>query len=487
MRDLIAFLSSIRWQDIVDVLLNSYILFRLYVLFRGTNVIRVVAGIALLWIFQRIAVAVGLIVTSWAMQGIIAGAALIIVIVFRNEIRNVLQAKNLRALLWGFAQQSVRTPIDGIVEGVYELARSSTGALIVLPGKDALDDLVQGGVAWQGLVSKDMLLSVFYNGNPVHDGAVLIEGDRVVRVGCILPLSQRDDLPQSYGTRHRAAAGLSEQSDALVIVVSEERGEVVVARNGTIVPIDDNLSLVHCLHEHLGDGRDDLPAVSSRKRREMIMAAALCFLCMAGVWFSFARGMETLTSIEVPLEYLKSESQMQILSTSANTVRLYLSGSTTLLSSLRPDQVRAKLDLGSATNGENTFRIAGDNIVIPPGVRLNRIEPSEIKVVLDTPVTKVVPIQVDWIGRLPAGLRLERASLTPAQVTVSGPTKVLESIATIYSRNVQLDKLEKSGQITVKLVLEPSALKMANGASDEVLVRYTIAKRDEGGLSSGVQ
>ena len=104
-------------------------------LFRGTNVIRVLVGIALLWIFQRMAVALGLIVTSWAMQGIIAGAALIIVIVFRNEIRNVLQAKNLRALLWDFPQKAVRTPIDSIVEGVYELARTRTGALIVIPAK----------------------------------------------------------------------------------------------------------------------------------------------------------------------------------------------------------------------------------------------------------------------------------------------------------------------------------------------------------------
>ena len=105
---LISFLSTIRWQDIVDVVLNSYILFRLYVLFRGTNVIRVIAGIALLWIFQRLAAGMGLIVTSWAMQGIIAGAALIIIIVFRNEIRNVLQAKNIRAILWGFPDKSAR-------------------------------------------------------------------------------------------------------------------------------------------------------------------------------------------------------------------------------------------------------------------------------------------------------------------------------------------------------------------------------------------
>ena len=144
--------------------------------------------------------------------------------------------------------------------------------------------------------------------------------------------------------------------------------------------------------------------------------------------------------------------------------------------------------MGNATNGENTFRIAGDNIVIPPGVRLNSIEPSEVKVVLDTPVTKMGPNPGGLgVGRMPPGLILERVSLTPAQAAVSGPTKALESISTVYSRNVQLDKLEKSGQMTVKLVLEPSSLKMASGFTDEVMVRYTIGKRDEGGLSSGVQ
>ena len=94
-----SFIATIRWQDVVDILLNSYILFRLYVLFRGTNVIRVIVGIAFLWIFQRVAVGMGLIVTSWAMQGIITVGALIIIIVFRNEISSVLQTKSLKTVL----------------------------------------------------------------------------------------------------------------------------------------------------------------------------------------------------------------------------------------------------------------------------------------------------------------------------------------------------------------------------------------------------
>jgi diadenylate cyclase len=477
MNSLLAFISSIRWQDVVDILFNSYILFRLYVLFRGTNVMRVIAGIALLWIFQRIAVDIGLIVTSWVMQGIVAGATLIIIIVFRNEIRNVLQAKNLRAILWEFPQKTMRTPIEGIVEGVYDLARTRTGALIVLLGKDDLDEKLQGGIEWQGLISKEMLLSVFWNGNPVHDGAAVIDGDRIARVGCILPLSQRDDLPHYYGTRHRAAVGLTEQTDALVVVVSEERGEVVCAKNGVVERIHDNLALARILRQHLGSPEEDVTVVK-RERTELVTAAAICVLCMAGVWFSFAKGMETLTSVEVPLEIMNRDARMQILTTSVNSVRLYLSGSGTLISSLRPDQVKVKLDLSSAVNGDNVFMIGNDNIVMPPGVRLNRVEPSQVEMVLDMPVTKELPVQVDWVGALPSGLVLESVIMQPETVTLTGPSRILDEMKTVYTRKVPLDRVRTSGQLTTGLSLQRSLVKVAEGISDQVTVRYQVAQRN---------
>jgi len=109
------FFSDLRWQDFVDILINSYILFRLYVLFRGTNVIRMIMAIVMLWMLERTAVNMGLIVTSWAMQGIIAAAALIIIIVFRNEIASVLQTRNFKSVFWGFPKRQVRTPVDIIV------------------------------------------------------------------------------------------------------------------------------------------------------------------------------------------------------------------------------------------------------------------------------------------------------------------------------------------------------------------------------------
>lgn len=462
----------------MDVLLNSYILFRFYVLFRGTVVLRVLAGIALLWVFQRIAVALGLIVTSWAMQGIIAGAALIIIIVFRNEIRNVLQAKNLRALLWGVPQKSVSTPIDAVVEAVYDLTRKRIGALIVFPGREDLQETIQGGVRWDGMVSKEMLLSIFWNGNPVHDGAAMIQGNRITHVGGILPLSLRDDLPQQYGTRHRAAAGLAEKSDALVIVVSEERGQVVAAKGSAFIPIHDNVTLKRTLADHLGASRQT-PKGAMRESRELAVAAAICLLCMAGVWFSFAKGMETLISLEVPLEYLNRDPRMQIMSTSVNTVRLHLSGASALISSLRPYQVKAKLDLSKAVSGQNTFTLTQDNIVLPPGLWLSRIEPPEVQVALDMPVNKELPIQVDWVGALPGGLILESVSVVPDKTMVEGAERVLNRASTIYTEKVRLDNLQASGKITVGLVVEPAAFKIVDGNTQKVDVRYTIRRRSD--------
>src|SRR5512147_2970754 len=131
MEKLLHFLESFRWQDVVDIVLNSYILFRFYVLFRGTYVFRVLIALTLLWFFQQIAGYMGLIVTSWIVQGIVAVAALIIVVVFRNEIRNVLQAKNIRSILWGFAPKTRVAPVDVIADSAFELARRNHGALIV--------------------------------------------------------------------------------------------------------------------------------------------------------------------------------------------------------------------------------------------------------------------------------------------------------------------------------------------------------------------
>jgi len=468
--------SVIRWQDILDILLNSYILFRLYVLFRGTHVIRVVAGLVLLWLFQRVATQMGLIVTSWAMQGIIAAAALIIIIVFRNEIRNVLQAQNLRAILWGFPKKNIQTPVDILTESVGDLSRRRIGALIILPGKEDLRDMVQGGVQWQGLISKEMLLSIFWNGNPVHDGAAVIEGNRIARVGTILPLSQRQDLPQRFGTRHRAALGLAQNSDAMAIVVSEETGNVIIAKGYDIIDIHDNQVLRYNLRKHLGIGLEPAKGLK-RETIELSIAGLLCLICMTGIWFSFTKGMETLTTMETPVEFVNRVPGLEIFDTSSSTATLYLSGSGALIKNMRSDQLKVTVDLSQADIGSNVFNLNRENVSLPPGIRLNRIEPAVLTVNLDKLTTKMIPIQVNWVGGMAEGMRLKSAEVKPPAVKVVGASQRLAETPTIYTEPVKLGQLNTSGTLTAKLLLEPASLQVAEGAAARVKVSYVMQAR----------
>ncbi len=477
MDNLLPFSAGLRFQDVVDITLNSYLLFRAYVLFRGTNAFRVLIGIALLWSFQRIAGYLGLVVTSWAIQGITALAALIIIVVFRNEIRSVLQAKNLKTILWGFPRPPAETPVTVIVEAVYDMARRRCGALLVFPGKEALEETVHSGIPWGGRVSREMIKTIFWPGTPAHDGAAVIQGRQVLQVGVILPLSQRQDLPSHYGTRHRAAVGVTEQTDALAVVVSEERGDVAVAKAGRIRSLPQPEKLARVLSAHLGLSAGSLPSLR-KQRMELGVAALVSLLFMSGIWFSFTRGLYTLTSLEIPVEYTNRDPGLEIVSTSANAVRLQLSGAGPLIKSVRPEQAKVRLDLSKAPVGRHSFDITGDDVSLPPGVFLQGIEPAMIEVNLDVLGKKELPVQVDWVGRLPGHIILREARIDPERITVVGGKRVLETVSTVYTEKVAVDGLQKSGSLTLKLVLSPASLKLLPGSRDRVTLTFEVQERE---------
>jgi uncharacterized protein (TIGR00159 family) len=471
----ILFFSSIRWQDALDITLNGYILFRLYVLFRGTNAFRVLMGIALLWFLQRISTSLGLVVTSWFVQGILAVAALIIIVVFRNEIRAVLQAKNLRSIFWGFPRASTQTPVQIIVDSAFELARRRTGALIVLPGNEDLSEAVHSGIRWRGLVSKEMIVSIFWPDNPVHDGAIIIQGNEVTEVGAILPLSHRQDLPSFYGTRHRAAAGLAEATDALAVAVSEERGKITVAKGAEIRAVREKDELSKILEEHIGISSVQKKGLRKEKL-ELGAAALVSLLFITGVWLSFTRGLDTLITLDIPVEYMKRDPGLEIIDTSVNTVRLELSGSGPLLKSIRPDQVKVQVDLSKGVADTNSFTITPKDVSLPPGVALKSVRPAVVDVTLDVLAKKDLPVQVDWAGKMPVGLIITQAKLSPERVQVTGPKKLLDKLSTLYTEKVYVDNIDKSGTVTSQIVLNPASLKLASGG--KVTIDYRVKQKE---------
>jgi uncharacterized protein (TIGR00159 family) len=468
---------NIRWQDALDIALNSYFLFRFYVLFRGTNVLRVLFGLACIWFAQKLAISMGFIVSSWISQGITAAAALIVVVIFRIEIRGVLQAKNIKAILWDLPRRSVSTPTEIIAESVFEMSKKRIGALIVFPGKEDLEETVQHGIPWRAMISKEMILSVFWPDNPVHDGAAIVQGNRITEVGCILPLSKREDVPSRYGTRHRAALGLAETSDALVVVVSEERGEVTMAKRGRIATVATQKELENHLEEHGG--------VRLRTRRglvdpklEFTAAALASVLFTMGIWLSITRGLDTLSTFEVPVEYMNRAPYQEIIETSVNTVKLQVSGSRSLLKSIDSDRLRVRVDLSKSIIGPNDFNITRDDITLPPGVILKDVEPSEIHVKLDVISEKELAVQPDWSGRLADNLILADAKVNPPKVVVIGASQFLENLNTIYTEKITVDTLKQSGSINVILALNPAKLKLAPGYKNSVTIDYIIKQRE---------
>jgi len=471
-------ISSLRWQDIVDIGLVSYILLRFYVLFRGTNAFRVLIGMILLWFFQQVAVSMGLIVTSWVVQGVVAVGAIIIIVIFRNEIRNVLLARNLKSIFWDFSAKTVITAIETIVQSVHEMAQHKCGALLVFPGKEDLEEVVQGGIPWKGAISKEMIMSIFWADNPVHDGAAVIQGNQINQVAAILPLSRRDDLPSYYGTRHRAALGLAEATDALVIAVSEERGDVVVARGSQLKIVKQKRRLGQILQEHMGvsvkKGRE------SRKETLTFIAAALfSVIFTTGVWFSVSRGVDSLVTLQVPLEYTKRDLAMEIVKTSVNTVNLELEGSGALIKSIRPDQVQVRMDLSKSKAGPNTFSITRKSISLPPGIVLKGVTPSVVEVELDVLIKKELPVQIDWTGRLPDHFILENASIEPKTVEIIGGKRMLEKMQTLYTEKIPLDNLEVEGVLAANVALNPASLKIAPGSEERVTIRYLTRLRNQ--------
>jgi YbbR domain-containing protein len=268
---------------------------------------------------------------------------------------------------------------------------------------------------------------------------------------------------------------LTELTDALVIVVSEERSAVTVFQDKSIIPVKDNIALNRLLLQYVGAG-----PVKNGARRELLELCLAGFICLTGVttiWSSFARGVETFKTLDVPVEFVNRDPKMEIISASVSSVQLQISGSGSLIRSVSPDQVKVKINLANAEVGVNKVSIPRDGIALPPGIELKQLEPQKLEVNLDVPVRKNLPIQPDWAGKLPPGLLLQEARTIPETVDVRGGNQTLQNIQTIYTEKIPLDKITADGKITVDLVLQPSSLKLADEAPRNVEVIFKVAER----------
>lgn len=244
MTDVFASLSRLyNWQSLLDVVLVTLVFYALFRLFRGTRAVQLVRGVlVVVLIFAILGQTIDLPAFNWLMRTATPMVLVAIPVIFQPELRRALERVGRSAPLLtrrGDTSQT-QTLIAEIVKGVDWLAQRKYGALLVFEGVTGLAEIVDSGILINGELSSELLATIFYPNTALHDGAVIVRNNRVHAASCVLPLTDRELSDSQMGTRHRAAIGVTEQSDALVIVVSEETGRISVARNGRIVRIDSN-------------------------------------------------------------------------------------------------------------------------------------------------------------------------------------------------------------------------------------------------------
>jgi diadenylate cyclase len=236
-------LQQLKWQDTVDILVVSFIIYRLFIAIRGTRAVQMIVGLFILIIVSFISEWGQLRAINWILQNFWTIWVLAVVVLFQPELRRTLAEVGKHRFFAAFHKIEKATLIEEIVRGAIILASRKNGALIVFENETELQNYVEAGTTIDAQISRELLCSIFNPKSPLHDGAVIIRNGRIAAAGCFLPLTMDQKVSKELGTRHRAALGITEETDAVVIIISEETGSISIAMAGGITRDLDTISL----------------------------------------------------------------------------------------------------------------------------------------------------------------------------------------------------------------------------------------------------
>jgi diadenylate cyclase len=246
MNNLATLFYNFRFADLLDILIVSYVTYQLLLLIREVRATRIVLGFAILFLATAIASQFHLLTLDWLLSNLGPFFLIAFVVVFQPDLRRIITQIG-RGGFWGGVFQGEAALFKEITTAVRDLVKTRRGALIVIERDDSLQSVFESGTKIEADVTSELLGTLFVPHSPLHDGAVIVRDGKIAAAGCILPLSQNPNLSKSYGTRHRAAVGITEETDALAIVVSEENHTIAFAMAGKITPEIDGDTLEEML------------------------------------------------------------------------------------------------------------------------------------------------------------------------------------------------------------------------------------------------
>ena len=376
--------------DLIDILFVAVLLYTATAFLKQTRAAFIIRGIFILAAIYILARYLDLQLTAWIFQGFFAIFLIIIVVIFQEELRQIFE----RIAVWSLAHKGGRSlrsnTADILVGTVADLAKDKIGALIVIQGKDPIARHVMGGIDLQGKISEPLLKSIFDPHSPGHDGALIIENDRITSFATHLPLSKDFQQLAHVGTRHSAALGLAELSDAFCIAVSEERGTISVARAGRLRPVKNiqelNLLLQGFLQEKYPP--PERGRLSLSFLRENWPAKLVTLSLAIGLWYVLVPGSSTVEAVyHIPVQVQNLPPEYRVEQIDPPVVTATFSGPKRAFYFFDPSKLRVEIDLSSPEVGRKVYRVSEQNVRHPPNLTLQQLSPSTVRIT----VRKAVP------------------------------------------------------------------------------------------------
>lgn len=385
---------EMRVADLVDIALVATLVYAVVALIRRTQAAFVAIGILLVGAVYVGARALDLHLTAWIFQGFFAVFLIMVVVVFQEELRQLFE----RIALWSLRRND-REPVgagpsDALVACLNDFAQQRIGALVVVLGRQPIERYIQGGIELGGKVSIPLLKSIFDPHSPGHDGAVIVDGDRVTRFAAHLPLSKDFKQLANVGTRHSAALGLAERTDALCLVVSEERGQVSLARDGRLRTLVTPQAAAASIQQFARDRRPE--ADGYRVWRQLLrgqrVEKAVVLALVVALWYLLVPGSRLAEfSYDVPIAVHSLPTGFEVESVDPPTVRVRFSGVRRSFYLFRPDTLEIEIDASLAAAGRRTFKISAADLSFPKDLTLQEIEPERVRLSLRQVSTPTEP------------------------------------------------------------------------------------------------
>ena len=484
-----SFFKSFRVQDVFDILIITSLIYMTLIWFKNTASRLVLVGISLLGGVYILARIFNLYLTTLVLQGFFTILIFALVVIFQEDIRRFFERL---ATLRNMGKSSRKADgayektVEAISESVAEFTSKKTGSLIVIQGEDPLDRHIKGGYQIKGDISKPLLESIFDVHSHGHDGAVIINNNKIIKFGCHLPLSPSSERFGDFGLRHTAALGLCELTDALCIVVSEERGTIMVAQDGKTTYLKNAVELKTLMERYFEMKIDARSKILTKKRfRQNTMEKAIAVVLALGLWFVFGHQKESVQrDYIVPIEYRKVSQDWEIEESRATQATVTLMGSSQAFSLFDPNSIKASIDLSSIVEGRQTIMLSSDMVNIPSNITVVKFKPDRILIAAHRLYQREVRVFIDTSGHVPAGYDIRKITVEPETLVVLAPFSLTGNRIYITTEPIDLSEITASQVMNMRLVY-PNRIRFKNNQAPLVRVTIEVERAQAGGELRG--